>query len=257
MKSDENEDIFSTSEEMISGGEEVKQIRRDRSKRKKLSSGGSVDVSGLNELKEEVRGLKEFLKQIDCKLECLTELKQELGSVAKNVEKIGQKVEDIEKRCDRIEERVCVMEEKNENAQNVLRMLEDRSIDQEARSRRNNMMFYGVREEDREDCVMVIKKILKESCNIKELVIERAHRTGGSSEGNPRPIIAKFLDFNAKMLVKKAKQRLPKNVRVGDDLPLAVREAQKELYAECRVARAHHGRLVTLFQYLKKGKELT
>ena len=39
------------------------------------------------------------------------------------------------------------------------------------------------------------------------------------------------------MLVKKAKQRLPKNVRVGDDLPLAVREAQKELYAECRAAR--------------------
>ena len=237
MKSDENEDIFSTSEEMISGGEEVKQIRRDRSKRKKLSSGGSVDVSGLNELKEEVRGLKEFLKQIDGKLESLAELKVELSSVAKNVEKIGQKVGEIEKRCDTMEERVGEMEKRNQIAQDVLIMLEDRSIDQEARSRRNNLMFYGVREDDREDCMVMIKKMLKECCNIKDLVIERAHRTGGGSTGNPRPIIAKFLDFNDKMMVKKAKQRLPKHVRVGDDLPLAVREAQKQLYAECRAAR--------------------
>ena len=37
--------------------------------------------------------------------------------------------------------------------------------------------------------------------------------------GIPRPIIVKFLDFNAKMRMQKAKRRLPQQVRVGDDLP--------------------------------------
>ena len=52
-----NEDIFSTS-----GGEEVSQSRREINKRKKLSSGGSVDVSGLKELREEVKDFKVLLK---------------------------------------------------------------------------------------------------------------------------------------------------------------------------------------------------
>ena len=236
------EDILSTSEDFFSEVEDVKLgSRRERYKRKKLSSGGSTDMTCLNELKEEVGGLKDFLTKIDGKLEGLAELKEDIARVARNVEKIWQKVEHMEQRCDKMEEKVSLIEKKNEKTQEVLEMLEERSIDQEARSRRNNLMFYGVREEKdeegREDCATRIKKVLRESCNIDQVVIERAHRTGRSSTGNPRPIIVKFLDFNAKMRVKKEKRRLPQEIRVGDDLPIAVREAQKQLYAECKAAR--------------------
>ena len=229
--------IFSTSEEFLSGSEELNQTRRERQKRKKLSSGGSSDVANMNELKEEVKNIKEFLKKIDGKLECLAELKEEISSVAKNVEKIWQKVETIEKRCDRMEEKVNRLEESDKKCQDMLRKLEERSIDLEARSRRNNLMFYGVREGEKEDCEVVIKRILSDSCQIRDVVIERAHRTGKGSPGNPRPIIVKFLDFNAKMRVQKAKRRLPQQVRVGDDLPWAVREAQRKLVPECKAAR--------------------
>ena len=77
-------------------------------------------------------------------------------------------------------------------------------------------------------------------CGMKKpVVMERVHRTGGRPKqpGSSRPMIVKFLDYNDKMKVKALRDRLPNSVYVKDDLPWAVREAQKSLIDECKKAR--------------------
>ena len=256
-----SEDIFSTGDDCHSGGEERGDSKKksERLKRKKLSSGGSSDVAGTNELREEVKGIKVFLSKIDLKLECLTELKEEISGIAKSVEKMWQKVEDMERKYEKLTnksektvEQVKKVDESvkqqqidlgktktivNENCDRI-RLLEERSIDQEARSRRNNVMVFGVAEKENEDCGSLFRKEVLERCGITSgVVIERVHRFGKPIQGKSRPIIARFLDFNTKQRVMRSKKGLPDNVRVTDDLPLSIREARKKLLPALKDAR--------------------
>ena len=46
-------------------------------------------------------------------------------------------------------------------------VLEDKCIDQEARSRRNYVIVFGVSEKDREDCVSVFRSEILEKCGFE------------------------------------------------------------------------------------------
>ena len=75
-----------------------------------------------------------------------------------------------------------------------LRLLKYKSIDLEARSRRNNLHFKGFPEMRDENCRRTVLDFLEANLGMEELPsIERAHRLGRySSEKGPRPIIVAF-----------------------------------------------------------------
>ena len=172
MSADESEVIVTCSE-----GDDTLEKESERHKRKKLSSGGSSEhrpsSSRLSGVKTEVKELKEFLKKMDNKLNGIDEIKHELSNVVKTVDRIWKKIDEVDNRCDRVEEKVdeldrkyaklqeTVIEQKREldSSYEAFRALEDRSIDLEARSRRNNLVFYGLKEEGDEDCRKVIEII--------------------------------------------------------------------------------------------------
>ena len=119
-----------------------------------------------------------------------------------------------------------------------IRFLEDRSIDQEARSRRNNIVVFGVDETERENCVDIVRKEVLEKCGVRSgEVIERAHRVGRPVRGKSRPLIARLLDYTVKERVMRARRDLPKHIRVGEDLPFPIREARKQLLPDLKAAR--------------------
>jgi hypothetical protein len=86
-----------------------------------------------------------------------------------------------------------------------LKTLEYKAIDSEARSRRNNLLFWGVPEtnnsEDCEESVLNIVRGKLEMDSEKCVVIQRAHRVGMRhmrsslrDKPKPRPIVACFRD---------------------------------------------------------------
>ena len=83
-----------------------------------------------------------------------------------------------------------------------IKLLEYKSIDLEARSRRNNLIFRGHPENvENDDCVSIIRNLLDMNLNLDPNVcIQRAHRLGAINRRNrarggrpdraqPRPII--------------------------------------------------------------------
>ncbi len=118
---------------------------------------------------------------------------------------------------------------------------EEKMIEQEARSRRNNVVFHGIEERVGEDCIRIVKDLAREKCELKgEIRVERAHRMGPKQVGSrarPRPLICRFLDFQDKEELMKRKKRLPKGVYAGDDLPLEVREARRQLKGDLDEAK--------------------
>ena len=76
-------------------------------------------------------------------------------------------------------------------------------MDIEARSRRNNLIVYGLSERNTRDCKDLLYSFLEYEMHMDKsnIVIERAHRLGRarrrhSPEFDPkRPLIAKFRDY--------------------------------------------------------------
>ena len=95
-----------------------------------------------------------------------------------------------------------------------MKQLEWKTIDHEARGRRNNLLFHGIPEVYREYCAQMSHNFMRDKLKLLHTVtIERAHRIGPREAGKNRPLIAKFLDFNQRM--SKARKNLPQRSDVG------------------------------------------
>jgi len=86
--------------------------------------------------------------------------------------------------------------------------LRKRVVEQEDRSRRNNLRFEGIAESPNEtwdECAANLYKFLydKLQINTQYVCIERAHRASGIKDGKPRVIVAKFLNYKDKTDVLK------------------------------------------------------
>ena len=90
-----------------------------------------------------------------------------------------------------------------------VKLLQYKSIDAKARSRRSNLIFRGLSEELGEEPVSIIKSLLcdKLKLDADEIYIQRAHRIGRLEQrrrfgdAKHRPIIVAFRDFQDKETV--------------------------------------------------------
>ncbi|XP_037498724.1 uncharacterized protein LOC119372322 [Rhipicephalus sanguineus] len=116
--------------------------------------------------------------------------------------------------------------------------LESRIDDADNRSRRNNLILYGIPDSNPSETFTQSEKLFID--NIREHMhislddkeIERAHRLGRHSLGRNRPIIVKFALYKTKELVLAGGRKLKgTNCAIGEDFSPAVRNARKHLTA--------------------------
>ena len=109
---------------------------------------------------------------------------------------------------------------------------------QERRSRKYNLLLYGVSEGTNEDVDSVIrdffqKKLKIDEKSVKGMLIANAHRVPRRSDVNnqPDPIIVKFLQMRDREKVYNARKNLKKGSKVSvlTDLPSVLKEKRGEL----------------------------
>lgn len=123
---------------------------------------------------------------------------------------------------------------KAERKQNIRKM-----VDLEARSRRNNLIFYGIPETEEENCEDKLIQFLKEKLKVEisPTAVQRAHRLGkprsrnniGNLAFTPRPMIVLFSDFKQKEMIRKQRFELQRPFGISEDLPIEIRRARKSL----------------------------
>ena len=161
------------------------------------------------------------------------ELRREVGEMREEVKEVSvlrEEVREMKKRCDR----------DGEKRMQEVKEIRRKAIDQEARSRRENLLFFNVAEEHNEVCNHKLRGIIKNSMGIaRDIPIERCHRLGPHREGNskPRPIIARFLRYTDKSEILAQRRRLQRPMGVSEDLPLPTRKARQSLGQEVKDAR--------------------
>ena len=108
-----------------------------------------------------------------------------------------RKTEDLVNTINRVVDRVLEMEVAWVNIEDRVRWLEEKVNYLENQSRCNNIVLYGVGEEEDENwetTSMIVRHVIKQmGVNLDDRDIERAHRVGRGRY--PRPIVCKLVHY--------------------------------------------------------------
>ena len=118
-------------------------------------------------------------------------------------------------------------------------------IDLEDRSRRNNLRIDGIsesRNETWEECEEEIQKVFNEKLGVKNVQIERAHRSKRSksniNSGKPRTIVCKLLNYKQKEeILINTKKLKGSNVFINEDFCYETMQYRKILWEEVKNLR--------------------
>ena len=154
----------------------------------------------------------EFQGKIDAFRDVIKDKDVVIGQLQTEVAELKKEYNYISKDIDELKDRACQNESSIDTAVKNHNALVDKASDLEDRSRRNNVVFYNIPEEDTgepEDCLSKIIDLVKDVGFFESdytLELDRAHRLGrkpqASEDGTrPRPIIARFCFYQDKLKV--------------------------------------------------------
>ncbi|XP_075531550.1 uncharacterized protein LOC142564435 [Dermacentor variabilis] len=182
---------------------------------KKLSTGQSqllAEVQGLrNQLtttEQAISDLSNRLSNLETRYQDLVTLRTDMDAISTNTTQTAKDIKGIEARLD----------------------------DAENRSRRNNLIFYNITDNNASENYAQSEETVLRLCRdhlgltIDPKEIERAHRLGRHSSGRSRPIIVKLTFFKTKQLILSNGRKLKgTDYSVGEDFSRPVRDARKHL----------------------------
>ena len=160
-------------------------------------------------------------------------------------------LKDTENSIDKIKEtfqrEIEKLKKDNDDNNNKLRILEDRS-------RRDNLRFDGIEEWEEEswaDTEQNLKDTLSDILGIQNVKIERAHRVGDKKRSPCRTIVAKLSIFKMKeRILAEAKKMTPKGIQIYKNLSKATAEIRKNNWEKVKELRAQKKYAILVYDKL-------
>ena len=141
---------------------------------------------------------------IEAKEKVLSKLNQEVGYLKSELDNIKDSNNFLSQETTDLKHQA---ETSNTKYEQDIREIKEKTVDLEDRSRRNNLVFFGVAEtagpRETENCeLLIIQQVLIEGSvirqeDIHEPLFDRVHRLGPKkpNQERPRPIIARFTSY--------------------------------------------------------------
>jgi DNA repair exonuclease SbcCD ATPase subunit len=161
-----------------------------------------------------------------------------LDQVRDDVQEIRSEFSHLQQEVQTWKEKVESLEKENENLRESNQVLLDRvsrvekhADDLEGRSRRSNVLFYGLdrlENETQEELEGSVRDLITDQLELAENIeFDRVHRVSGKRNA---PVIAKCTFYKDKVKLMKAKQKLKgTDIFIGEDFSRGVRECRKKL----------------------------
>ena len=228
--STENPFVLLGEDEMARDGFQAVKRRRNNTDQDQNSE---QCVNGINKC---VNGTSEEKLNFICEELCL---------IREGQDRISRGMSNFQQGFRYMNEKLCEVIEVTNTQSCVLRTLAYKSIDLEARSRRNNLIFWGILENPGENCFQIIRDFIQHNLDLDSdrMYLARAHRLGPRKIGirDPRrPIIVNFRDFiDTDTIMNKAFMLKNTPFSISYDLPKEINEARKRLWSELRTIKAN------------------
>ena len=236
-----------------------------------VSESGSLLDSSSDEILNALGMTENLTSKIDCVLAQMAKMDKKLEQITSSVSSLEKKFDKLDSRVYQLEAnqsktRVKVKEMEDglndlnrqvnelnsanekvkENCEEACttryKALEDKLLYAEVYSRRENLRFYGIHEEEeQEDSLSVLKSFLESKLEVdsRDIEFQRVHRVGKVNDGGrPRPIIARFLRYSDREFIfSKARDLKETGYGISADLPREIVRRRKELGKKLSDAR--------------------
>lgn len=261
---DEQEIEFTTSLKMIMDKLNAIETRMDDN-----FSNLHTQISTLRcELKEEIDGVKQTVKDVEKSLEgawaAIEDIQQETKAFKDSKSSHQKMLDDQAKKTQLLEAQLAIAQTEASLLAKNLRVAEENLVALESYTRRENLRFMNIPEESGENCAEVVQDIIQNELkvNTDRIRFHAVHRVGkrptynSTAPSRPRPIIARFVVREDKDAVLAAKNRLRnsqkyKDAYITQDYAKAVQEERKILIKAMFAARelGHDAKVInrTLF----------
>lgn len=209
--------------------------------RSELSSGSESEMAGgltpgdramLEAMHEQIKQLK--------KLDLLHEMIQDIGDLKTSVDFTNKLIEDLKKENAALRSTVDSLQTETTRLTSENKQLKAEMLDLQCRSMRNNVVIWGIKEEEKEDYIVtenLVKEFMKNGLQMSEeqvgkAEIERAHRLGRiKEEGKSRAIVVNFQNYIAKRNVMGRGMKLKgSHYSMFDQFPREIVERRRVLY---------------------------
>lgn len=229
----------------------------DQQRQTRLNSKGEVDRRDSMGKKTEDAAAEPTLKDVMSKLSSMDSKFDKRFDLLK--EEVMAACAEMKEEVRVLKEEVTSLHQENESLrqenQDVKRRLDNMSLkldDLEGRSRRNNLLFYGLeRKEDEtnQDCEQAVQQLLSSKMGLRQPVaFDRVHRVSNKKDS---PIIARCTFYKDRTDILRGKLKLKgTDVFVGEDFSPRVRDIRKALYPHCKEARRNDKRATVIFDHL-------
>jgi hypothetical protein len=217
-------------------------------------------------MKDNMKTLGDKVDKIE---ESLTKIQKDVSNMEEALKDQDIRITDLETiKTDKIEPH----EKKINELESNIRDLQETLNYQENRSRKYNLLFYGVQKVENENTTEVITRCLEENLNISSdgLIIQNSHRIPKNPQNKykieaPEAIIVKFAKMSDRnrILHQVSKSRLPKGMSVRTDLSNVLKKKRSELAQQAYKMRRQENvktRIIetkndVLLQYRAKGED--
>ena len=162
-------------------------------------------------------------------------VEQELKEMKHSLEFVHAEVKDIKDENEKRKKTDGETQQRLEKLEQINTDLNNRVIDLQARSMRDNLIFYNVEENEEENSTEIVHSLLESNFKMdaKSIKIDRAHRMGKKQHG-----AAKFNYFPDKVrILANAKNLKGTNIGVSEQFPQEIVQIRKRLYKELKKAR--------------------
>jgi hypothetical protein len=184
-----------------------------------------------------------------------------LQNILDQLSRLNDKFDGVELKLDR---EISALREENTNLTRRVIELEIQQDNLEAQSRRNNLIFRGIAEGERETWdqteekvrAFMVDKLCLSQDEAGSVDIERAHRLPG--KGKDRLVITKFLSYKGReKVLRTARDKLRDNpdFRVREDYTKRVRDIRSRLFPFMKDARAKNNNAGMSYDKLRIGRQ--
>ncbi|XP_077528536.1 uncharacterized protein LOC144140913 [Haemaphysalis longicornis] len=203
------------------------------------SNPGPLDDSAviLDELKKISAGQATLLSEVQ-------DLKTQLHTTEKTISDLSNRITQLEKHyqsLSTVQTQITALETGAGVTARHIQTLEARFDDAENRSRRNNLIFYGLPDTNHSETFSESEELIMSLCSehlnveIDPKELERAHRLGRHKPGQNRPVIVKFTSFKTKeTILSNGKKLKDTTYSIGQDFSRSVQNSRKHLIAFAR-----------------------
>nr|XP_054917163.1 uncharacterized protein LOC129380383 [Dermacentor andersoni] len=174
-------------------------------------------------------------------------LQSSQNDIEKNISALTKRIEGFEKQLaglNALNKRVKTMEDTVVKVDKQLSALIYKVDDLENRSRRNNLVIYGLPDDDEETAAglesKVVTEVFQDKLGLTVSGIERCHRIGRKFKYKKRPVILKFLDYREKASALKSAHKLKgSEISISEDFSTRTREIRKHLWKSAAQEKAN------------------